>query len=39
MTPDNIIKKIKAKLFKYPQVFINNILDNKKSEEKLFKSN
>ena len=39
MAPDNIIKKIKAKIFKYPQVFINNILDNKKSEEKLFKSN
>ena len=40
MAPDNIIKKIKAEIFKYPIVFLNNILDNnKKSEEKLFKIN
>ena len=40
MAPDNIIKKIKAEIFKYPIIFLNNILDNnKKSEEKLFKIN
>ena len=40
MAPDIIIKKIKTKIFKYPIVFLNNVLDNnKKSEEKLFKIN
>ena len=37
MVPDNIIKKIKAKIFEYPIVFLNNILNNNKEEDKLFK--
>ena len=37
MVPDNIIKKIKAKIFEYPIIFLNNILNNNKEEEKLFK--
>ena len=37
MVPDNIIKKIKAKIFEYAIVFLNNILSNNKKEEKLFK--
>lgn len=37
MTPDNIIKKIKAKIFEYPILFLNNILGNKKTGDKLFK--
>ena len=37
MVPDNIIKKIKAKIFEYSLVFLNNILDNSKAEDKLFK--
>ena len=39
MVPDNIIKKIKAKIFEYPIVFLNNILNNNKEEDKLFKLN
>ena len=38
MVQDNIIKKIKAKIFEYPIIFLNNILDNNSEEEnKLFK--
>ena len=37
MVPDNIIKKIKAKIFEYPIIFLNNILNNNKSKDKLFK--
>ena len=37
MIPDNIIKKIKAKIFEYPVLFLNNILNNHKEEDKLFK--
>ena len=37
MVPDNIIKKIKGKIFEYSIVFLNNILNNNKKEEKLFK--
>jgi hypothetical protein len=37
MVPDNIIKKIKAKIFEYPIIFLNNILNKKKTEDKLFK--
>ena len=37
MVPDNIIKKIKAKIFEYPIIFLNNILNNNKEEYKLFK--
>ena len=37
MVPDNIIKKIKAKIFEYPIIFLNNILNNHKGENKLFK--
>ena len=33
MSPDNIIKKIKAKIFKYPIFFLNNI-SNKNEEDK-----
>ena len=37
MVPDNIIKKIKAKIFEYAIVFLNNILNNNKKEDKLYK--
>ena len=37
MVPDNIIKKIKAKIFEYSIIFLNNILENKKTGDKLFK--
>ena len=37
MVPDNIIKKIKAKIFEYPIIFLNNIINNQKTEDKLFK--
>ena len=37
MIPDNIIKKIKAKIFEYPIIFLNNIINNNKTEDKLFK--
>ena len=38
MVQDNIIKKIKAKIFEYPIIFLNNILDNNnKAKYKLFK--
>ena len=34
MTSDNIIKKIKAELFKYLTQFLNNIINDKKTPEK-----
>ena len=37
MGPDNIIKKVKGKIFDYSVKFLNNILDNNKKEDKLFK--
>ena len=37
MAPDNIIKKIKTKIFEYPVTFLNNILNNKHSKDKLLK--
>ena len=37
MVPDNIIKKIKAKIFEYSIIFLNNILENRKTGDKLFK--
>ena len=33
MTPDNIIKKIKASIFKYLTQFLNNIINDKKSPQ------
>ena len=33
MVPDNIIKKIKPKIFEYPIIFLNNIINNQKTEE------
>ena len=35
--PDNIIKKIKAKIFEYSIIFLNNVIGNKKADDKLFK--
>ena len=37
MVPDNIIKKIKAKIFEYSIIFLNNILNKNKSGDKLYK--
>ena len=37
MSPDNIMKKIKAKIFQYPVYFLNNLLDE--NEDKLCKLN
>ena len=37
MTPDNIIKKIKAEFFKYLTLFLNNVINDKNTDNKIYK--